>query len=72
MQVLSANLAFCRKFEVSCEKTENHAVYDLGNGQWTFLKLRELLENILPNNGRVEDFEVRHDFSHLGPRGQTA
>ena len=68
LQVISANRAFCRQFEVSREETQNRAVYDLGDGQWNIPKLRELLENILPNNGQVEDFEVRHDFPHLGPR----
>jgi two-component system CheB/CheR fusion protein len=68
MQVLSANLAFCREFEVSRQETESRAIYDLGDGQWNIPKLRELLENVLPNNGRVEEFEVRHDFPHLGPR----
>ncbi len=68
LQVISANLAFCRNFEVSRAETVNHAVYDLGDGQWNIPKLRELLERILPSNGRVEDFEVRHDFPHLGRR----
>jgi len=68
LQVISANLAFCREFGVSREETESRAVYDLGDGQWNIPRLRELLENILPNNGRVEDFEVRHDFPHLGQR----
>ncbi len=68
LRVMSANLVFYRDFEVSREETENRPIYDLGDGQWNIPKLRELLEKILPNNGRVEDFEVRHDFPHLGPR----
>ncbi|MGO9124531.1 MAG: chemotaxis protein CheB [Terriglobales bacterium] len=68
LQVIGANLAFYRNFEASPEETQGHAIYDLGNGQWNIPRLRELLENILPHNGRVEDFEVSHDFPHLGPR----
>ncbi len=68
LRVASANLAFCRDFEVSREETENRAVYELGDGQWNIPKLRELLETILPGNGRVENFEVRHNFPRLGPR----
>jgi two-component system CheB/CheR fusion protein len=68
LQVISANLAFYRNFEASPEETQNRAIYDLGNGQWKIPRLRELLENILPNNGRVEDFEVSHNFPHLGTR----
>jgi two-component system, chemotaxis family, CheB/CheR fusion protein len=68
LRVLSANLAFYRNFEVAREETQNRPIYDLGNGQWNIPRLRELLENILPNDGRVEDFEVHHDFPHLGSR----
>jgi two-component system, chemotaxis family, CheB/CheR fusion protein len=68
LQVISANLAFYRNFEVSRDETQNRPIYDLGNGQWNIPRLRELLESILPSNGRVEDFEVHHDFPHLGSR----
>ncbi len=68
LQVISANLTFYRNFEVSREETLGRAIYDLGDGQWNIPKLRELLENILPNNGQVEDFEVLHEFPHLGKR----
>jgi two-component system, chemotaxis family, CheB/CheR fusion protein len=54
LQVISANLAFYRNFEVSREETQNRPIYDLGNRQWNIPRLRELLESILPNNGRVE------------------
>jgi two-component system CheB/CheR fusion protein len=68
LRVTNANPAFYRNFGVSRDETENRPIYDLGDGQWNIPKLRELLEKILPNNGMVEDFEVRHDFPHLGPR----
>lgn len=53
---------------MSLEETQNRAIYELGDGQWDIPKLRELLEKVLPNDGRVEDFEVRHNFPHLGSR----
>jgi two-component system CheB/CheR fusion protein len=68
LRVISANQAFYRNFEVAREETLTRPAYDLGNGQWNIPRLRELLENILPNNAPVEDFEVHHDFPHLGPR----
>jgi two-component system CheB/CheR fusion protein len=68
LRVTNANPAFYRNFDVSREETENRAIYALGDGQWDIPKLRELLERILPNNGLVKDFEVRHDFPHLGTR----
>jgi two-component system CheB/CheR fusion protein len=68
LRVTGANPAFYRTFDVTHKETESRAIYDLGEGQWNIPQLRELLEGILPQNGRVEDFEVRHDFPHLGPR----
>ncbi|MGC1963859.1 MAG: hypothetical protein WA676_14075 [Candidatus Sulfotelmatobacter sp.] len=30
--------------------------------------MRELLEEIVPRNSRVDDFQMSHDFPNLGPR----
>jgi two-component system CheB/CheR fusion protein len=68
LQVTAANPAFYRTFDVSREETEKHLIYELGNGQWNIAGLRELLEEIVPQKSRVDDFEMRHDFPHLGPR----
>jgi len=68
LRVVSANLSFCRKFEVSTHETAGCPVYELGNGQWNIPRLRDLLETILPGNGRVENFEVIHNFPSLGRR----
>jgi two-component system CheB/CheR fusion protein len=68
LQVTAANPAFYRVFDVSREETERRLIYELGNGQWNIPKLRELLEEIVPRNSRVDDFEMSHDFPHLGLR----
>jgi two-component system, chemotaxis family, CheB/CheR fusion protein len=68
LKVLSGNLAFYRVFGVHREETEGRSLYELGNEQWNIPRLRELLEKVLPENGRVEDFEVRHEFPGLGER----
>jgi two-component system CheB/CheR fusion protein len=68
LQVSGANPAFYRAFEVTPEETERRLIYELGNGQWNIPRLRELLEEIIPQNSRVDDFEMSHDFPHLGPR----
>jgi two-component system, chemotaxis family, CheB/CheR fusion protein len=68
LQVTAANPAFYRAFEVTPEETEGRLIYQLGNGQWNIPKLRELLEEIVPRNSRVDDFEMSHDFPHLGRR----
>jgi two-component system CheB/CheR fusion protein len=68
LRVTVANPAFYRAFGVSSEEIEKRLIYELGNGQWNIPKLRELLEEIVPRNSRVDDFEMSHDFPHLGRR----
>ena len=66
LQVMKANKKFYETFRAAREETEGRLIYDLGNGQWNIPKLRELLENILPANATFRDFEVTHEFEHVG------
>lgn len=66
LKVVTANPAFYRIFNVKPAETEGVLIYDLGNRQWDIPKLRELLENILPQNTGFHDFEVEHDFETIG------
>ncbi len=68
LRVLAANHAFYHTFGVKPDETEGALIYDLGNRQWDIPKLRELLEEILPQNTEFHDFEVEHDFEGLGPK----
>ncbi|RYY51884.1 MAG: PAS domain-containing sensor histidine kinase, partial [Chitinophagaceae bacterium] len=42
------------------------SLFELGNGQWNIQSLRVLLEQILPTNNPVLDFEVEAEFPHIG------
>jgi PAS domain S-box-containing protein len=66
LRVLKANKTFYETFQTARAETEGRLVYDLGNGQWNIPKLRELLENILPAHSTFQDFEVAHEFEHVG------
>ncbi len=66
LKVVRANPSFYRTFNVNPEQTEGVLIYDLGNRQWNIPKLRELLEEILPQNTRFNDFEVEHHFETIG------
>jgi PAS domain S-box-containing protein len=68
LRVTAANRAFYRAFQVSKEETQDRLIYELGNGQWDIPKLRKLFGEILSTNSRIDDFEVEHDFPHLGTR----
>jgi two-component system CheB/CheR fusion protein len=66
LEVMKANKTFYETFHAARETTEGRLIYDLGNGQWNIPQLRELLENILPAHATFRDFEVTHDFEHVG------
>jgi chemotaxis protein methyltransferase CheR len=66
LKVVKANHSFYRTFKVKPEGTEGILIYDLGNRQWNIPKLRELLEDILPQNSIFNDFEVEHNFEAIG------
>ena len=65
---VKANQSFYRTFNVPPERTEGVLVYELGDRQWDIPKLRELLEDILPQNTTFNDFEVEHHFETIGPK----
>jgi signal transduction histidine kinase len=67
-RVQSANPAFYQLFQVRPAETEGQLIYQLGNGQWDIPALHTLLEEILPQNTVFNDYEVTHDFEHIGPR----
>ena len=68
LRVHSANRSFYQVFKVKPEETLGEFIYDLGNRQWDISKLRELLEEILPQNTRFHGFEVEHDFESIGKK----
>jgi two-component sensor histidine kinase/PAS domain-containing protein len=68
LRVRSANLSFYQTFHVDPADTQGRLIYELGSGQWNIPRLRELLEEILPLETRFDDFEVEHQFEHIGRR----
>ena len=66
LRVVKANHSFYKTFKVTPEDTQGVVIYDLGNRQWDIPKLRELLEDILPQNSTFNDFEVEHTFETIG------
>ena len=68
LRVISANPSFYRTFQVRSEESEGQSIYDLGNRQWDIPALRELLEQIIPQNTTFEDYEVEHDFATIGQK----
>ncbi len=68
LKVALASRFFYQIFEVKPGETEGRFIYELGNHQWDIPKLRQLLEEILPKTTSFDNFEIEHDFPHLGKR----
>lgn len=68
LKVLSANPIFYETFKVSPNETENVLLYQLGNGQWNIPELKKLLEEILPKDKVVKNYEVMHTFETIGTK----
>ncbi len=66
LRVVTANQYFYEIFLVSKAETEYCSIFELGNGQWDIPKLRSLLEEVLPQNNRINNFEVEHTFENIG------
>jgi PAS domain S-box-containing protein len=66
LKIISANRNFYRTFKVTTDETIGSFIYDLGNKQWDIPRLRELLEEILPEKEAFDDFEVAHHFQDIG------
>jgi signal transduction histidine kinase len=47
-------------------ETENHPLYDLGNGRWDIPELREALQKVLPRRQEFRNFEIDHKFEGIG------
>jgi two-component system CheB/CheR fusion protein len=68
LRVTIANRSFYATFQVTPEDTEGQTLFELGNGQWDIPQLRTLLEEVLPRDSRIEDFEVEQNFETIGRR----
>ena len=68
LRVKTANRSFYNTFRVAPEETKGSSIFDLGKGQWEIPKLRTMLESLIPQNGRFQDFEVENEFPRIGRR----
>jgi formate hydrogenlyase transcriptional activator len=68
LKVISANRSFYETFQVAPEETEGRFIFDVDNHQWDLPALRELLEEIIPQNTHFNNFEVDHAFPRIGQK----
>jgi two-component system CheB/CheR fusion protein len=68
LRVNTANGAFYQTFKTAPDHTEGCLIFKISGGAWDIPKLHTLLEDILRRNSFFNDFEVTHDFPHIGQR----
>jgi two-component system, chemotaxis family, CheB/CheR fusion protein len=68
LRIKNANNMFYKTFRVTEEETEGKLLYEAGSHQWDIPRLKELLEEIIPRNSLVSDFEVVHKFPKIGEK----
>jgi two-component system, chemotaxis family, CheB/CheR fusion protein len=67
-KVDKATSFFYETFQLSPRETEGFSIYEIGNGQWNIPAIRTLLEEVLPQKSKVEDFEIEHEFQRIGQK----
>lgn len=68
LRVKSANPYFYKTFSSTPEQIEKKFIYELNGGEWNIPEFRMLLEEILPKNTFIEDFEIKHESLREGKR----
>jgi PAS domain S-box-containing protein len=68
LRVIKASRSFYKFFKVTAEETIGKLIYELGNHQWDIPKLKELLEEIIPEKNPFDNYEVEHNFATIGKR----
>lgn len=68
LRVLAASRCFYEHFKEDPAKARGRPFFELGDGQWDMPALRMLIETIIPEHTSMDNFEVEHDFLHLGRR----
>jgi len=68
LRIKTANASFYKKFDVEEEETEDKLFYEIQNHQFDDTLLRALLEKVLPQKNRIEDFEINLRLPDKGDR----
>jgi len=61
LRIKSANSSFYKKFNLAKGEIQGLFFFEIQKQQWKNIELRNMLESILPNTSRMEDFEMMLD-----------
>jgi len=66
LRIRTANNAFYKQFKLNEKETIGSLIYNLDDEKWDFPELRKLLEEDIPENPIIVDYEVVHSFPGVG------
>jgi PAS domain S-box-containing protein len=67
-RVQAANDSFCGLAQIERSEIEGRFLSELGDGEWNIPSLLTMLEAVLTQGVRFQDFEIEHDFTRIGHR----
>jgi PAS domain S-box-containing protein len=67
-RILTANAAFYEMFPSERDEAEHHSFFEIGERQWDIPELKRLLRKVLPQNDRINDFQVDYWYPGNGRR----
>jgi chemotaxis protein methyltransferase CheR len=62
LRLVAASRAFCSTFGLDIGDIIGKPLYELGGGEWNIPQLRLLLEQIIPEQGAMENYEVEREL----------
>jgi two-component sensor histidine kinase len=68
LRVVAASRSFYVKFSIDPRDAQGKHLYELRDREWDIPKLRLLLEEIIPSQSPMAEYEVEHDFLRIGRR----
>ncbi len=68
LQVITANKAFYKTFDLLPDKLENRPFYELGGGELNIPKFRNLLHKVLSKGTSFDNFEIEYHIPKIGKR----
>jgi two-component system CheB/CheR fusion protein len=66
LRVVSANRSFHRMFNTTHNRTVGRHIYELDDVKWNISRLKELLEQIIPAQKHLEDYEIEYSPAGAG------
>lgn len=68
LQVMTANRAFYKTFDLLPDKLENRPFYELGSGELNIPQFKKLLQRVLTKNTSFDDLELEYHVPKIGKR----